>query len=346
MFTQNFLTKIFSQVTLFVVFFTFLSFFIYDTNVQRISAGSQHNLSGYAWSETIGWVSFNCLSAGNCTTSDYGVTISPTTGILSGYAWSENIGWISFNETTGCPSGTCTPTMSLSTGALSGWAKAVAGGSSQSGGWDGWISLSGSSPAYGVTIPVLGGTTSGYAWGSTVVGWLQWSNVTYGGIPANNIPSAIIVSPISNPSITPGQSVSFSGSGTDIDGSIVSYQWKQTQDCTGTTYSSSVDTSRTYETEGTYYMSFLVQDDDGAWSTNCPSVTISVGVSTACDNNIDDDDDGFTDFGEDPDCSDLSDNDESATPSGYVCGNNTCERNLGENTFKCRKDCPLRIFEI
>ncbi|MBI2030189.1 hypothetical protein HYT05_01060, partial [Candidatus Kaiserbacteria bacterium] len=53
-------------------------------------------------------------------------------------------------------------------GAMTGWFRALANG----GGWDGWISLSGA--GYG---PVLStsGTFSGYAWGSTVVGWLSFA---------------------------------------------------------------------------------------------------------------------------------------------------------------------------
>src|SRR5512133_3036518 len=69
-------------------------------------AGAGDALSGYAWSENIGWISFNCTNNNSCGTSgNYGVNVSTTN--LSGYAWSENIGWITFNsaELSGCPSG-------------------------------------------------------------------------------------------------------------------------------------------------------------------------------------------------------------------------------------------------
>ncbi|MDO8522100.1 MAG: hypothetical protein Q7S08_02315 [bacterium] len=117
------------------------------------------NLSGYAWSDNIGWVS---LSGSN-----YGLTMD-TNGKLSGYAWSDNIGWITANESelSGCPANPCRA--KFNGNALTGWLRALSYG----GGWDGWISLSGS--GYGVTQDV-NGTLSGYAWGSDVVGWLDFS---------------------------------------------------------------------------------------------------------------------------------------------------------------------------
>jgi hypothetical protein len=71
-------------------------------------------LTGWAWSESFGWISFNCKTGGDsqanicCSQasppspcSDYGVTVATSTGEFDGYAWSENIGWISFNCKTG-----------------------------------------------------------------------------------------------------------------------------------------------------------------------------------------------------------------------------------------------------
>ncbi len=76
------------------------------------------NLSGWAWSDAIGWISMTCNHASdgtsapynvnNCGTSNYQVLISPSTGDFSGWAWNDNIGWISFNcanpGTNGCVS--------------------------------------------------------------------------------------------------------------------------------------------------------------------------------------------------------------------------------------------------
>ena len=88
----------------------------------------------------LNWISFNSTSGGGGI--DYGVDIDETTGIFSGYAWSENIGWISFNqsELSGCPSGTCRAEVHLFNHEVSGWARALAYGD----GWEGWIRLRGS----------------------------------------------------------------------------------------------------------------------------------------------------------------------------------------------------------
>jgi hypothetical protein len=58
-------------------------------------------LSGCAWNDTIGWISFNCANydcqGGNtCNSSEYKVTINAN-GNFEGYAWNDIEGWISFN---------------------------------------------------------------------------------------------------------------------------------------------------------------------------------------------------------------------------------------------------------
>ena len=62
---------------------------------------------------------------------------------VSGWAWSENIGWVSFtsSDLISCPSGSCNASVNLITGEISGWAKAL---SAPEAGWDGWIHLRGS----------------------------------------------------------------------------------------------------------------------------------------------------------------------------------------------------------
>jgi hypothetical protein len=198
------------------------------------------NLSGWAWSGYddgngnkvgVGWISFNCVSDPDCT-ADYGVRINETNrfpggiGLMSGYAWSPNIGWISFEpaDLTGCPSGTCTAQMNWvpggTGGTLSGWARALSGISSGSGGWDGWIKLSSTvgEPNYGVQLS--GNKFSGYAWGgSTNVGWIDWAppggGVTFTPLnptpPAGSCGSAagiVSATPPSNNLCPPGQTAS------------------------------------------------------------------------------------------------------------------------------------------
>lgn len=152
-------------------------------SVQVVKAGTGDNTSGYAWSDTIGWISLNNLNAGDAT--NYGVNID-TAGNFSGYAWSDNIGWVSFNasQLSGCPSGSCAPFLDWDTGIVSGWARACAGtatgncGSqaSRTDGWDGWIRLS------GLSVNTATGDFSGFAWGSDVVGWVDFSNVKVGNL--------------------------------------------------------------------------------------------------------------------------------------------------------------------
>ena len=136
------------------------------------SQGSGTPITGYLWSDTTGWVSLNCSNEGTCATSNYGLAIDAS-GVLSGYAWSDNVGWISANtsDLSGCPSGTCNARMDEL--ALKGWMKVINANDAQSGGWDGFISLSGTSPSYG---PTLASTTlSGYAWGDMTMGWVSFN---------------------------------------------------------------------------------------------------------------------------------------------------------------------------
>lgn len=125
-------TPLFSFGLLVLVFFYILFF----SPVRTLGSASD-NLGGWVWSDTIGWISLNCLNDGTCGTSAYGVNADTGTGVLSGYAWSDNVGWVSFNsaDLSGCPSGTCSAR--LSGNALQGWARALApvasgGGSSSS----------------------------------------------------------------------------------------------------------------------------------------------------------------------------------------------------------------------
>lgn len=123
------------------------------------ASSSGTKLTGYVWSDTIGWISMSG--------SNYGIILGGD-DTLSGYGWSENIGWVSANSSdlSGCPSGSCVA--KIINGQLQGWLRALSNG----GGWDGWISLRGSN--YGPTADNAG-NMSGYAWGSDVVGWLDFS---------------------------------------------------------------------------------------------------------------------------------------------------------------------------
>ncbi|MEA2113002.1 MAG: hypothetical protein U9P50_03495 [Patescibacteria group bacterium] len=145
-------------------------------------AAINDNISGYAWSDNIGWIGFNCIDPDTCSTSNYGVSIGADKK-LSGYAWSDNVGWISFNENelSGCPTGVCRA--KLNGLELNGWAKALAGMNADDG-WDGWISLSKQttdSINYGVVLNENTNFFEGYAWAGEVVGWVDF-NPAYGGV--------------------------------------------------------------------------------------------------------------------------------------------------------------------
>jgi len=60
---------------------------------------STGNLSGWAWSDNIGWITFNCSDIGVCGSFPYEVTIdrAGNESLFGGWAWNDVIGWISFN---------------------------------------------------------------------------------------------------------------------------------------------------------------------------------------------------------------------------------------------------------
>jgi hypothetical protein len=153
-----------------VVFSLFAVFFV--GHAPAAHASSTDNVFGEAWSDNIGWISFNnCTSATACSGSNYGVSVDPTTGNMSGEAWSSAVGWLSFNETSGCPVSGCTtqPKINLSTGAITGFAKAV---STADSGWSGWIDLGSTGNNDGWQMNTGSGAVTGAAWGDLNVGWL------------------------------------------------------------------------------------------------------------------------------------------------------------------------------
>lgn len=139
-------------------------------------------LSGWAYSETIGWISFNSADAGASGGMAYSVGIDES-GEFSGRAWSENIGWISFSQSdTGAPPsndpcGSACIAQAKPSGQLGksnvsvdGWARAL----SFADGWDGWIRFDHgqSGEVYVDDNWVL----HGWAWGGDVVGWVSFNS--------------------------------------------------------------------------------------------------------------------------------------------------------------------------
>ncbi len=145
-----------------------------------------------------------------CATSNYGVMIAADMSV-SGYAWDDHVGWVSFENLPGCPSGTCGARVISDGGTgyeLSGWARActvfAAGCSgmlkadSERGGWDGWISLNCENDSscgtsdYTIRISNSGNVASGasdtgsFAWGDSVTGWIDFGQANLDNICSIN----------------------------------------------------------------------------------------------------------------------------------------------------------------
>lgn len=169
-------------------------------------------LSGWAWSSNIGWISFNSNDSGTGNGGSgkssvaYEVDLSTTTGssyaTFSGYAWSPNLGWLSFQPSDAASCGGGASALVDSNGNLVGQVSGYARVVSEIGrtdGWDGCVSLgnitSGSnqySPTAdsntftgsdnntylkgGVTYSVLTQFFKGFAWSNSVLGWLVFEN--------------------------------------------------------------------------------------------------------------------------------------------------------------------------
>ena len=313
---------------------------------QSAQAAKSDNVYGWAWSEDIGWISFNNI---NCDTDSngridggdnaplgcpangtivapYGVTVDMATGEFFGHAWSEYIGWISFNRNeTGAPPAPpyngiepYIAKLDWNTNEVSGWARVLSVVQNplqrERGGWDGWIKFRGAN--YGVWLDksVDPAEFRDFAWADQfpVVGWISFnskncdpdkngfSNGTV-GCPALGTPvgdyKVMISAPIPNnpPSakqlkaniIDPcnyGTSMLLSWKFEDDDpGDWQSYYWIQIDD--NSDFLSLADEAKDIPTEArpngkysyrtaegklkfnlTYYWRLKVRDNHGLWS--------------------------------------------------------------------------------
>lgn len=155
--------------------------FVYNNffaKTEPASASPSHKASGWAWSDTIGWISFNCTDV-NCTNTNYGVDVDFTTGNFSGYAWSDNIGWINFTPIGPYPAApNYSAKYNSANDEVNGWIRAVVcetGGCG--GGWDGWILLGNETNSWTNQVSINPATKEfeGWAWGSSVVGWVSFN---------------------------------------------------------------------------------------------------------------------------------------------------------------------------
>ena len=177
--------------------FLILSFFtaiivagIFWNKTSEVKAEATVAVTGYAWSDIIGWINFNPANASCLYTLDCGVNYNNGTGQLSGYAWSDNIGWVYFGPNKGNISASTAPNnpqqwakANIATGFVSGWAKTYraipdktdinAEDGQTLGGWEGWIKMD-----HGMTNPVsidfATGDFHGWAWSSDTAGIIGW----------------------------------------------------------------------------------------------------------------------------------------------------------------------------
>ncbi len=211
--------KIYFLVFLFfvgVLFFFFYSFYMAQTASD--TSADTNNVRGWAWSGSIGWISFSCNDpSGN---TNCGVGGSKTYGVhmvtdkniddglydpalydfgaLVGNAWSDAVGWITFDKSLATQNGAIFPLggdpfptkgymakidFSVDPPTISGWARAITAADSD---WSGWIKLDGTLIRNGDVMEF-----DGYSWGENVFGWILWRDpsIPYSVNLINVVPS-------------------------------------------------------------------------------------------------------------------------------------------------------------
>ncbi len=298
---KNFIKKHFNflEASIFIIALVFsISFFNF------VESSTLDNVSGYGWNADqtlpdepggMGWLSFNCTSGGDCGAVDYGVNIDAS-GNITGYAWSSNYGWLKFGGLSGFPtSGGTTPANAKLTGNnVTGWARFCsvadspstcigwAGTNPTNGGWDGWVSLAGTAPNYGVTLS--GNAFSGYAWGGddggkNVVGWIDFSQALY--VPIVTPTVTIGASPASVP-VGGSTVISWNGTGlinsaTGCTASGGTGSWPGVRPSPSGSFSTGVLPN------GTYNYSIQCLGANGVTMSNVATVQVVVGAVTGLD---------------------------------------------------------------
>ncbi len=276
----------FFRLFFWILLFVILNLFRVSDLEFRVLSAEAAGLSGYAWSENIGWVKFNG--------ANYGVMADTATGELSGFAWSENIGWVRFDPPGPYP---YNPAYSgrydVSDNKFKGWARSCAatadprhcgtGNNPDAGGWEGWLKLSGN----GYSVEQVGNATAGcflngYAWGGMVIGWLKFSGQNY------QVTISDCLTGGSGPPPPPGLlSCAFTASPTRIlsgNSSILDWRCQNAANCSIAPGIGSVNRaggSRSVRPSQT--TTYTLTCDDGDTQTTELSQTIAVIRSTICE---------------------------------------------------------------
>lgn len=274
--------------------------------VKMVGAATER-VSGWAWSDTAGWIDMS------------GVSITSPGGAFSGWAWSDTVGWISFNANG------CGPAPTLSTnGSVSGWARAVNGSGAPAD--DQWASLTGMrytgcielGGGNGVRVDFAGGNAtqgnfSGWGWGGTVIGWVDFDgvfvNIDDGGAVVN-----LSASPVSFSTAGSGKRTNLSWTVSPnietcrSDGGPWSLDWSDGQ-------STSKQSDAFSLTQSSPDVTFRItcETSDGLTDTDAVVVFLddSSTADAACNDGNDNDGDGLIDHPADPGCSSPADDDES-----------------------------------
>ncbi len=278
------------------------------------------DLSNFAWSSNIGWISFSG--------PNYWVNVDNATKNLSGNAWSSNVGWLSFDRSNaGNPpkndiGGGSGPIAKIdAAGKLMGWARFLSGNTAT--GWDGWVKLSsvaGDPIPYGVSQ--VGSNLTGFAWGSEVVGWIKFCDPAKGycvtsGPPVVGFPPTVTIS-ASPTSVPLNTSSTLTWTTTNAASCSASGGWSGSKPFSGSESTGSLTTDTTFTLSCT--------SATGVSAQNSVTVTV-IGSQPQCNNGSDDSDpeDTLADAA-DPGCHDIngvydpSDNNET-NPAGRQCSN-------------------------
>jgi len=214
----------------------------------------------------------------------YGVIINPTTKTMTGSAWSDNVGWISFNNISNCPSapsGPCGASV-VQDGAnyrLKGWARLLGMVNSSYGGWVA-LGCYNSPTEYNcpagvnllkVSINPTNGKMSGWAY-SNDIGWISFSDTS------TNHPSP---SPGYGVTTTAFQSTQLTANNSSVNaGEPVNLTWNSS----GTSCSGSGGTFAPSGTSGSQIVNPIITTTytlncTGPGLLETASVTINVGVA-------------------------------------------------------------------